>query len=42
MVKDGTMNLVIIIWVEKNNQTIGDNHAKTQWNEKEKKEKEKK
>ena len=28
MVNDGTMNLVIIIWVEKNNQTIGDNHAK--------------
>jgi hypothetical protein len=39
MVNDGTMNLAIGIWVVK---TKGDNHAKTLWNEKEKKEKEKK
>ena len=35
MVNDGTMNLAIGIWVVK---TKGDNHAKTLWNEKEKKE----
>jgi len=39
MVNDGTMNLAIGIWVVK---TKGDNHAKTLWNEKEKKEEEKK